>query len=750
MQMPGLVRAADLETLRRRTSGATRERMLRELTEALELLTAQQPLLLVLEDLHWSDPSTLDLIAVLARRQEPARLLLLGTYRSPEVRRRAHPVHTVTQELQLHGHSVEVPLTLLSAEVVAVYLASRLPGLLRVDQVARLVHQRTEGNPLFMVLLVESWQTQGLLLEQDGAWTLSAEIEALHDQVPDSLRQYIEQHLEQLAEADQALLEAASVAGSTFTIAAMAAGVAQAPETLEARATALARQGRFIRASGTETWPDGTVTACYQFLHALYHEVVYARVSAGHRVRLHQQIGARKEAGYGAQARQIAAELAVHFVRGHDAARAVHYLHDAAEQALQRSANQEAIQHLTAGLAQLATLPETLARAQQELDLHIALGAALRVTKGQAAPEVEQTFARARVLCEQLGETPQLVPVLRGLCLFYQNRGALSTARELGEQCYRLVQHEAAPLPRLDAHHVLGGTLFYLGDYVAAWTHLEQGIALIDPAAGRAQAHRHGAAYEVNCLAFGAWTLWCLGYPEQAMQRGQEALALAQKIASPTNLALAHHFVAYLHHRRREPWAVQEQAEPLLTLATAQAFPLWVGFGTCWRGWVLAMQGQHAGGLAQLHQGMTALLETGQALARPFCLVLLAEAAAHAGQVEEGLALLEEALAALETSARGDLRAEVSRLKGELLLRQTAPDMAQAEACFQQALTVARRQQARSWELRAATSLSRLWQHQGKRAAAYDLLAPVYGWFTEGFDTADLQEARALLAALGE
>src|SRR5262249_12240514 len=213
LQLPGLVRDADLELLRHRTSGATRERMLRELTDALEVLTAQQPLLLVLEDLHWSDPSTLDLIAVLARRQEPARLLLLGTYRSPEGRRRTHPVHTVTQELQLHGHSVALPLTWLSAEAIAVYLAGRLPGLPRVDQLARLVHQRTEGNPLFMVLLVESWQTRGLLREQDGAWTLAAELAALQEQVPDSLRQHIEQQLEQLAEADQALLEAASVAG---------------------------------------------------------------------------------------------------------------------------------------------------------------------------------------------------------------------------------------------------------------------------------------------------------------------------------------------------------------------------------------------------------------------------------------------------------------------------------------------------------------------------------------------------------
>jgi predicted ATPase len=203
VQMPGLVRATDLETLRRRIVGATRDRMLRELAEALNLLTAQQPLVLVLEDLHWSDPSTLDLIAVLARRREPARLLLIGTYRPPEVRRRAHPLHSVTQELQLHGHGVELQLTLLSEDAVAAYLASHLPGLPWVDRLARLVHQRTEGNPLFMVALVASWLTQGLLLEQDGAWALPTSIEALQDSVPESLRQMIDRQLDWLSTEEQ-------------------------------------------------------------------------------------------------------------------------------------------------------------------------------------------------------------------------------------------------------------------------------------------------------------------------------------------------------------------------------------------------------------------------------------------------------------------------------------------------------------------------------------------------------------------
>jgi DNA-binding winged helix-turn-helix (wHTH) protein len=326
VQMPGLIRAADLETLRRRVDGATRERMLRELAAALELLTAQQPLVLVLEDLHWSDPSTLDLLTVLARRRESARLLLIGTYRPPEVLRRAHPLRIVHQELQVHGHCVELPLTLLTEDAVATYLASRFPGLPRVDQLSRLVHQRTEGNPLFMVALVASWLTHGVLLEQDGVWALPAGVEALHDWVPDSLQQMIDLQLDGLSAEEQRVLEAASVAGVAFSAATVAAGLAQEVERVDDWCTSLARRGQFLWTSGEQLWPDGTVAGGYRFVHALYQQVLYRRVSAARQVRLHQRIGARLEAGHGAQAGDIAAELAMHFARGRDAQRAVQYL----------------------------------------------------------------------------------------------------------------------------------------------------------------------------------------------------------------------------------------------------------------------------------------------------------------------------------------------------------------------------------------------------------------------------------------
>jgi predicted ATPase len=475
--------------------------------------------------------------------------------------------------------------------------------------------------------------------------------------------------------------------------------------------------------------------------------VLYQRLGRGWQARLHRQIGEWQERAYGERAREVAAELAVHFERGRDYQRAVRYLQQAAENAARRQAHHEVIALVTKGLELLAALPEIPARAQQELDLQLALGPALQATKGSAAPEVEQTYTRARALCGQVGDTPRLFPVLRGLANVYFNRGVLSTARELGEQLVGLAQRAVVPTHLLDAHASLAIIVFSMGDYAAAQMHCEQGMALLDPTAQRAQALHYGGASGVTCLVIAALTRWCLGYPAQAARRSQEALAQAQALARPYSLAFAEHYAASLYHRCRDAPAVQAHAEALLALATAQGFPLWVGTGTFWHGWGLAMQGQDAAGLAQMHQGMAGALATGLTLARPRHLALLAEVLGHTGQVEAGLRLLAEALAEIEASGQGDLLAEAYRLQGVLLLQQAVPDTAQAEACFQQALTIARRQQAKSWELRAAMSLSRLWQ-QGKRAEAYELLAPIYHWFTEGFDTADLQEAKALLEAL--
>jgi predicted ATPase len=745
-QMPALLGAAALEAVQRRVVGATAQRMLRELAEAVEAMTARRPLLLVLEDLHWVDYATLDLLTYLARRLGPSRLLVLGTYRPVEVLLRGHPLQAVKQELARHGQAVELPLELLTAAQVAHYLALRCAG--RTDlsppiqRLAQIMYHRTDGHPLFMVTIVEHLIHCGVLRERAGQWEVQPEAAAAILEVPASVRQMIEQQFDRLSPEQQRVLEVASVAGSSCAVAAMAAGLDLTMEAVEDFCAGLAQRRQFLVASGIEAWPDGTVTERYDWQHALHQEVVYSRVSEGRRLRLHRRIGIREEAGYGEQAGAHAAELAVHFERAQDTALAVRHWQKAADNALQRYALQDASDCLRRGLTLLTALPETPERAQQELDLLLAIGPTFMATKGFAAPEVGQTYSRARELCREVGDTPHLLTTLHCLSVFHLNRGALTTARELEEELVTLAQREAAPMHLLPARGTLGLILVLLGEYTAAWPHLEQGIALADAVPLGMPTPNHS---EVVRLALMALTSWCMGFPAQALCRSQEALAQAHVSKDPHSLAHAQHWAASLHYYRREPAKVQAEAEALLALATAQALPLFERLGACWRGWALTMQGQGAIGLRQLHEGLAAVLAAGETLAPPLSLVLLAEATGHTGQIEEGLRLLHDAVTACEASGRGDWLAEAYRLQGELLLRQVVPEVGQAESSFLQALNIARRQQAKSWELRAAMSLGRLWQQQGKREAARQLLVEAYGWFTEGFDTVDLQEACALL-----
>jgi DNA-binding winged helix-turn-helix (wHTH) protein/predicted ATPase len=748
VQMPALLSVAERSALERSASGATQARMLRELAEAIELLTAERPLVLVLEDLHWSDASTLAWLGYVARRREAARLLVLATYRPVEAIVADHPLRALAQELRRHEQCTELVLDYLSQAAVADYLTKRCLGHGLPVGLARRIHQRTDGNPLFVVTLVDTLVRQGALEVGAAGWSLPRGLETVDVGVPESLRQLIEQQLEQVSPEDQAILEAASVVGMEFSAAAAAAGVEGAPEAVEARCAALAGRGQFLRARGTAPWPDGTIAARYGFIHALYPEVLYHRVPAGQRVRLHREIGGRLEAGFGGQVREIAAELALHFVRGRDTQRAVQYLRYAGENAWRRSAYQEAVTHLTQGLELLPNLPDAAERTQQELDLQMILGPSLMATKGHGDPDVEHAYTRARTLCQQIGETPQRFPVLWGLWRFYNVREALQTARELGEELLSLAQRENDPIRLPVAHQALGHTLFFLGALGSARTHLEQGIALADPSQHRALAVSYGIAPGVMSLTHAAWALWMLGYPDQALERSQEACALTLELGHPQSLAYALFTKAILHVYRREADADNALADTVVTLATEQGFALWVAVGTALKGWARVAREHSTEGLEQLREGSTDALATGAALLRVTFLTVLAEAYGRMGQIDEGLCTLAEALAAVEEGGQRPHEAELHRLQGELLQRQANPDAPQAEACFHQSLAVARRQQARSWELRAATSLSGLWQQQGKRDEARKLLAEIYGWFTEGFDTADLKDAKALLEQL--
>jgi DNA-binding winged helix-turn-helix (wHTH) protein/predicted ATPase len=756
VQMPWLLTPAHREQLRDELQGTTRERMLREFAEVVDTLTAETPLVLIFEDLHWSDYATVDLLALLARRRTRAHLLVIGTYRPVEAIVHHHPLRTVVQDLQRHGQATELALALLNAAAVAAYLAARFPQQQFPVMLAPWLHQRTDGHPLFLVTLVQAFVERGVLRDQDGCWTVQGDIEALALEVPESLRQLLEQQIARLPPEVQRVLEVASVAGVEFVAAAVAAGLEVEADPVEEHCEALVEQ-QLLHLVGVTTWPNGTVTAHYAFVHALYQQVVYERLGAGRRVRLHQRLGACLEAAYGVQAGEIAAELAEHFARGQDIQRAVRYRRQAAENAAHRAAPVEAIRHLTQGLEMLTTMPQTPERLRQELDLQVLLGGAWAQTRGWAASEVGQAYARARELCQCLGEPPQLLVVLLGQFIWCGQRAEWQTARELGEYLLTLAQRQSDPVLLLAVPAALGGTLFFRGEAAAAHVHLARGSALDVTASHRALVVHQGWDLGLFARCYAALSLWLLGAPAQALAQVHEARTLAQDLADPFSLAYVLLHVTRLYQWRRDVSATLTWGEAVMALGAEHGFGQYVSHGRLLHGWALAAQGQADAGLAQMRQSLTAYEATGAAMWRPYFLAMLAEGYGQAGAADEGLRVLAEALAAVQETGERVWEAELHRLKGELVLqaRRQFPELrdglahaAEAEACLHQALAVARRQQARALELRAAMSLARLWQQQGKRAEGHQLLAEVYGWFTEGFDTTDLQEAKALLQVL--
>src|SRR5215470_10233676 len=411
LQMPWLVSAGEFDALRRKTHG-TRERMLREIAEAIEALTDETPLVLTLEDLHWSDYSTLDLISYLARRRERARLLVIGVYRSVEVILQEHPLRSVKQELQMKRLCDELALEYLDEATVGEYLTRRFPQSAFPGALASLIHERTRGNPLFMVNVVDYLLAEGLIAGGDGQWRLNVELARLEMGVPESIRQMIEKQLDRLSQDQRRTLEVASVAGVEFDAEAVAVGLEKGVVEIEEICEELAHRHQFLHAVGVIELPDGRLTARYRFMHALYQNVLYQQATEARRARLHLMMGERGESVYGERAGELAAELAMHFEHGRDYRRAIRYLRQAAENAARRFANHEAIALARRGLDLLKSLPETVERTQSELSLQVILGVSLMATRGYASAEVEQAYARARELCQQIGETPQLFPVL--------------------------------------------------------------------------------------------------------------------------------------------------------------------------------------------------------------------------------------------------------------------------------------------------------------------------------------------------
>jgi predicted ATPase/class 3 adenylate cyclase len=703
------------------------------------------------EDLHWADPSTLEVLTLFLEQIPTTRVFTVLTFRpdfTPPWGPRSYLTPLMLRRLP-HSQAEEM--------VTRVTGGKALPA-----EVLRQVVSKTDGVPLFVEELTKMMVESGLLRVEDNHYQLTGPLPPLA--IPSTLQDSLMARLDRLAPVKE-VVQLGATLGREFSYEVLQAVSALDEVTLQ-RELAQLVNAELLFQRGVPP------QARYVFKHALVQDAAYQSLLKSKRQQYHQQIAQVLEARF-TEIRETQPELlAHHYTEAGLLAQAISYWQKAGQQAVKRSANREAISHLARGLELLKMLPDVPERTQQELMLQLTLAAPLAMTKGYAASEVEEAYARALALCRQVGETPQLFPILLGLWRFYVVRAQYKTARELGEQLLRLAQstHDQAFL--LGAHNALGVTLFYLGEFMLAQVHVEEGLALYDPqqhSPNRSQIFRAGQDPGVACQYHAAQVLWSLGYSEQAMRRIHEAFILARSLVHPFSLAYALATTAYLHQRSRNAQVVQEQAEASIALSTEQGYALWVAHGAILRGWALTEQGHIEEGLTLIRHGLATARSAGAELGLTYFLTLLAEAYGKMGQAEEGLTTLAEALTLVDKTGERYYEAELYRLYGELSLRagETAkrrtgegsdvapsPDLPIAlsspEACFHKAIDIARRQSAKSLELRATVSLSQLWQQQGKQKEAHEMLSEVYDWFTEGFDTKDLQEAKALLDELRE
>ncbi|HSE23318.1 MAG TPA: AAA family ATPase [Pyrinomonadaceae bacterium] len=759
LQMPSLMSAADRELLSQEVFGATRERMLREIGDALEVLTSDLPLVLIVEDLQWSDYSTLDLISYLARQRHTAQLMLIGTYRTVELIVTGHPLQAVKRELLAKQQCEELPLEYLNEEAIDQYLSVRFANNRFPKDLAALIQDRTYGNPLFMVNAVDYLVADGFIGESEGSWALVGEIENIDVSVPDSIKQMIEKQLDLLDANQLRTLEAASVAGAEFSALALVVALGEDSTEIEARCDELIRRGHFIRDCGVHVLPNGEAVSRYGFIHDLYQKVLYERISESRRMQLHRRIGDEGENVYGERATEIAAELAMHFERGSDYPNAIKYLREAADNDIRRFAYKEAVALSRRGLHLLEKLPDTPERAEQELGLLLTLGLPLVATEGYAAPDVGSLYLKAWELCQQLGETPAISDALWGLRTFYTVRAELKTAREIADQFLHLAKRLTYPGLELRGHWAIGITSLHMGQFAAAMSHFDKALLLYEPErlVNDAVPYAQNPGVAVRC--FSAWGLWFLGQPKRALNRITEAIALGRALSEPHGLAPALVFAAILHQLCRNPRVAQEYAAEAIAVSSEHGLVLYQSIAKITHAWSLLDQEPTDEAIDQMRQGLAAYHATGAEILRPHFLAVLGHALGRKGQFEEGLQLVEEALRGAYRTGERSCESELYRLKGEILLMQTKAEgisptgsaahlptdnsfrVAKAEGCFEEAIRIAKRQGSRSWEQRAVISLAQLYDDHGNQGKSRAMLSQICSEWTERSDT-ESQEAQ--------
>lgn len=696
---------------------------------ARALVIGEQPLLLVIDDLQWCDQETLEWLHYLLRFAAQARLLVVGTVRPEEVAA-DHPLRALALNLRQDGKLLEVELGRLDAAGTAALAGQVVGHELDAEQSASL-YAETEGYPLFVVEMIRA-RAAGV----SSALPAPAPTTGL----PPKVQAIIGSRLAQLTASTRELAELAATVGRAFTVEVLAQA---RPEGTQGDEDALVRgldelwQRRIVREQGGNA---------YDFSHDKIREAAYTDISPARRRQLHRRVAQALECMHATDLDAVSGQIAGHYESAGLPENAILFYQRAAEMAQRIYAHAEAIHHLSKGLALLHQLPVTPERLRQELQLQLARSVSLTTLRGLSAPEVREVYGRAHELALQLGDDPKRLVALAGLVVSELTRGQVQAAYELAQPCLALAERIGDPSELVEVRGRLGVVLLHLGQWRASRSHFEQALAQADyrwdPSGRQFWALHQGLTIRTHFMN----VLWHLGYPDQALAEMDRTLLLAQEVTHPYSLAGVFCWSAWHHLFRREPALAQAQAEQAVALSQQQGFRYWLAHCMIIEGWALAQQGQVAAGIARMHEGLAARQAMDGHLHWPAYLAMLAETYGNAGQPAQGLRLLDKALGHVEATGERMSEAELHRLKGELLWMRGA-DALEVESQFLQALAIARQQEAKALELRAAMSLGRLWQ-QKKRQEARQLLGEVYGWFTEGFDTPDLKQARTLLEAL--
>ena len=705
-----------------------RERIFEALRDLFVRLSQESILILAVEDLHWIDRTSEEFLDYLIGWLANARILLILLHR-PEY----------THQWGSKSYFNRIGLTQLTLKSSAELVQAILEEGEVAPELRDLILSRAGGNPLFMEELIHTLLENGSIQMRDHQYVLAQRPSEL--QVPETIQGIIAARMDRLEENLKRTMQVASVIGREFAFRILQA-ISGMREELKSHLRNL--QGlEFIYEKSL--FPEIE----YIFKHALIQEVAYNSLLLKRRKEIHERIGLAIEEVYADRLEEFYEVLAYHFERAGIADKALKYLQFAGEKAVRLAAYEEAIAHLNRALELVQALPESKERDEQELALRLALAAPLQAARGYSVPELRQSNARAFELCQRMGESPQIIPAL---WLLWASDAVLTSEHqksiELAERLLTVAQRSQVPLQITIARWAMGVSLLYIGDFTANLPHLEHVIDFYDFQQHRSLVYLYGMDPGVYCLAWTTWVLWLLGYPDQALKRSQESVALARELNHPMTLVFALNVGgAYFHLFRRENRIAQDYADSTLKLAVEAGLPYWQAIAMLELGWLKKEKGQVEEGIDQMQQGIAAVQSMGVQFGNPWYVSWVAEGYGVLGQIEKGLGLMEEALSFVEKTGERLWEAEIHRVKGDLL--QSCGRVSEAEASFRQAIEVARRQQAKSWELRATMSLSRLLQKEGRSEEARPLLSEIYRWFTEGFDTPDLKEARALLDELG-